>query len=329
MLGIDVSKAELVCTLIDPQTHRRLWRRTFPNTHLGREQLLAQTPPDTAWVMEPTGRYSLAAAKQATAAGQPVLLAPSKKAHAYLNSLSDRAKTDNVDSEGLALFGATRPQTKQLAPYPIRAEAVEKLHQLLTARKGLSRALASLGQQAKELPYAKAALDQAIRDLLAQQKELDRQIRELTSEAGDFPETRRLLAVPGVGPVTAATVAARLKGRTFAKEDNFVSYIGLAVDVDRSGTRRGKEVLTKHGDAELRRLFYLAAQANLRVRSSPFRDHYERERAKGRHKTEALCIVARKIAQVCWSMVQHGTQYDPDRVYRQANAPKPEPQETP
>ena len=86
-----------------------------------------------------------------------------------------------------------------------------------------------------------------------------------------------------------------------------------------SGKRKGHQGLTKHGDAELRRLFYLCAKASLRAKDSPFVAQYQREQKKGLSKTAALCAVARKIARLCWSLAQHGTDYDPDRIYQQSN----------
>ncbi len=84
-----------------------------------------------------------------------------------------------------------------------------------------------------------------------------------------------------------------------------------------SGKKHGQTGLTKQGDGELRRLLYLAAQANLRAKNSPFRAQYERERAKGLPSTAALCAVARKLARLAWSLHKHGTSYDPLRVHQQ------------
>ncbi len=89
------------------------------------------------------------------------------------------------------------------------------------------------------------------------------------------------------------------------------------VRVRQSGKKSGQLGLSKQGEAELRRLLYLAAQASLRAKDSPFKAQYERERAKGLSSTAALCAVARKIARLSWSLVAHGTSYDPQRVYKQ------------
>src|SRR5437870_4120776 len=98
MLGIDVSKDTLACTLFDPQTHKPLWNKTFPNTAQGIARLLKQTPSSSPWALEPTGRYSTAPATLARQAGRQVLLAQPKKAQRFLQSLQNRAKTDRLDS---------------------------------------------------------------------------------------------------------------------------------------------------------------------------------------------------------------------------------------
>jgi transposase len=310
MLGLDISKATLSCALIDPTTQVPTWEGKVPNSPAGVAQLLSRLPAEIAWVMEPTGRYSLSVAQQAQAAGRTVLLAPPLKAKKFLESLQDRAKTDRVDARGLGRFALSRP----LTPYPIKSEAVERLQQLLTARKGLAQALASLQQQAAELPLAPEALTQAVADLKERLRELDRQ---LAAAQKQWPVMRQLLAVQGIGPVTAASVAACLAGKHFERADQFVAYCGLdiRIRIRDSGKRRGAPGLTKQGDAELRRLLYLAAQANLRVKGSPFAEQYERERAKGLSSTAALCAVARKLARLCWGMARSGAAYDAHRAY--------------
>lgn len=194
---------------------------------------------------------------------------------------------------------------------------IDQLDQWLCARKSLSQSIATFTVQAQELPHAAPMLRTAIAHLQEQRAELDQQIAALTKTAPGLSVVRDLQKVPGIGPVTAVTVASRLSGRHFTHSDQFVAYCGLDVAIRQSGQKHGQCGLTKQGDAELRRLLYLAAQANLRTKDSPFKAHYERERAKGLSSTAALCAVARKLARLCWSLVTHGTTYDPNRVYQQ------------
>jgi transposase len=314
MLGIDVSKKELVCTLLDPERQKPLWTRTLPNTPDGIRQLVTQTQAQTPWVLEPTGRFSTAVAKLAVAQGRTVLLASPRHAQHFLRSIQTRAKTDRLDSVGLALFAASR----RLPPYPIKPEAVEQLDQLLSARKGIAEAITRLKVRVASLPHAAQPLSKAIAELEAQREELERQIREQTTKQETLsPLVAALQQVPGIGLVTATAAVARLTAKQFSHPDQFVAYIGLDVGVRQSGKRVGETGLTKQGDAELRRLFFLCAKANLRVAGSPFRAQYERELKKGLSSTAALNAVARKLARLCWSMVKHQSTYDPDRVYQQ------------
>lgn len=321
MIGIDVSKQTLAVTWMDPQTRGVRWEGTLPNTPSGIRRLLHDTPATIPWVVEPTGRYSLGVACQARAADRTVLLAQPKKAKAFLAAVQPRAKTDRLDSRGLALYGICA----SLPPYPIKSEAVDHLDQLLAARKALSQTVSRLRQQRAELPAAAAVLEPAISAVQAQISEVDRQIRAQTAPTADFPMAAEVDRVPGIGPVTAAAVVSCLQAKAFAHPDAFVAYIGLDVRVRDSGQRTGQRRLTKQGNAELRRLLYVCAQASLRSKDSPFRAQYERERAKGLSTTASLCAVARKMAKLCWSLVKHHTTYDPDRVYKQ---PPKQPQHT-
>jgi transposase len=311
MLGIDVSKDTLAATLVDPQTRQPRWTQNVPRTEAGIRKLLARTPPTTAWVLEPTGSYSLSVVRQAQAAGRTVLKADPKAARHYLKSLSPRAKTDRIDSKGLALFALDR----SLRPYTLKAAANEELDQLLAARKGLADAASRLKQQARELPHAAGSLKPAIETLQKQQRELERRIAERTKQEPQLAVARELDQVHGIGPITAATAASRLRAHSFARPDQWVAYVGLDIGIRESGKRKGEWGLTKQGDAELRRLFYLCAKSTVTRKNSPFAAQYQRELAKGLKKTAALCAVARKMARVVWSLFHHGTRYDPARIY--------------
>jgi transposase len=204
-----------------------------------------------------------------------------------------------------------------LKPYPVKSAGTEHVDQLLAARRLLSSSISSLTQQRADLPHAAATLTAAVSSLTVDLRALDQQIAQLCRVQEELSDARRLQAVPGIGPITAAAVASCLQAKQFTHPDQFVAYLGLDVQVADSGTRRGQRRLSKQGKAELRRLLYVCAQATLRAKNSPFATQYARERAKGLSATASLCVVARKMARVCWSLHRHQTTYDPTRVYVQ------------
>lgn len=334
MLGIDVSKATLDCTLLDPVTRKILWYRSFDNTPSGIGRLLKVTGPESPWALEPTGSYSTQVVKLARAAGRDVRLAEPRRVKRYNQSIQSRAKCDRLDSAGIALFALSA----DLPAYPLKSDVVDHLDQLLKARKGLALSLQQLEAQSRTLPRASAALKPAIDALKLQREQLDRDIKALTdsdskaavvdakanidatlSPTPSLACVKELMRVPGIGQITASTIAARMVDRSFPHSDSFVAYCGLDIAIKQSGQKRGNHGLTKQGDAELRRLLYLCAKSSIRAKNSPFKEHYEREQKKGYSKTAALCAVARKMARLCWALVQHNESYDRERVY---NLPK-------
>ena len=312
MIGIDVSKESLSVCAWDAQAQRVRWQLEVANSEEGVRGLLARTEEGEPWALEPTGRYSEEVARQGLAEGRQVLVAPPRAAKQFLSSVHPRAKTDRLDARGLALYASS----VALKPYPLKSARMDQLSQLLAARKAMAKSLAAFRQQRESLPRARAHVEAAEQALAQQVKVLDRELAHLARQE---PEVQRLQQVPGIGPVSAAALVVRLKSTQFASYDQFVAYVGLDVRVRQSGQRKGSLGLSRHGDAELRRLLYCCAQASLRTKDSPFAQQYEREREKGLASTQALCAVARKMAKVAWALVRSGQDYDPARVY----APRP------
>lgn len=314
-LGIDVSKDNLVCALMDPITREVSWRAEFTNAQNGIDKLLDQVDAQVPWILEPTGRYSLLAARKARQAGRDVRLAAPRKAKMFLRSQNERAKTDKIDSRGLALYG----MVCALPEYPLKEVEEEHMDELLTLRKSIATTITRFQQQQREMPSVQEHLSSVIASLQEKLKAVDKEIAKLTTASTHFEPVKRLDAIPGFGPVTAAAITSRLNSKSFSHPDLWVAYLGLDVRVNESGRHKGQLGLSKQGDAELRRLLFLAALANNRCKDSPFKDQYERELAKGMSKTAAACAVARKLAKVCWSLHKHGTEYDSSRVSQQPN----------
>lgn len=196
MLGIDVSKETLSCTLIDGTTRQKTWHKEVKNAPAGWKQLLQMTPSCVPWVLEPTGRYSQDVARAAREAGRDVRLAQPKKAQLFLKSVQSRAKTDKLDATGLAHYGLSC----DLAPYPLKSAGAlragqEELDQLLSARRGLSQSLCELQARQRELPRAARALAPAVIALQEQLKVVDRQIATLT-KAPELSAVKELQKVP-------------------------------------------------------------------------------------------------------------------------------------
>jgi transposase len=311
VLGVDVGKRTLAVCLRRSADQQIILETSIDNETTAIQQLLQTMPipnPASACLaIEPTNTYWLNCANQALAAGFRVVSAPPGPAKLFLRSLNLRVKNDRLDAKGIALYAATM----QLRPYLPKTQALTAVQQLLALRRKVSETIAYYSGVVKDSTAAQDIAASLLEHSKQQLAVLDRQIRQ---HLADFEHATRLIAVPGFGPVTTAALVCRLLDNDFKTSDAFVAYAGLDLKVRESGNHKGRRTLSRNGDAELRRLLYLAAQSSIRVKGSPYSKIYYHHRERGLSSTEAICVVARKLARTAWSIAKYNAVYDPERV---------------
>jgi transposase len=135
---------------------------------------------------------------------------------------------------------------------------------------------------------------------------LERAIAEhaLASEA-----MRRLMTVPGVSLMTAATFIAAVGDiRRFHEPGKLVGYLGLDPKVRQSGiaaARHGR--ISKQGASQVRQMLTEAAFVAVST-PGPMRAFYERVRAR-RGSQIAIVAVARKLAVLFWHLLTREQDY--------------------
>jgi transposase len=133
--------------------------------------------------------------------------------------------------------------------------------------------------------------------------------RELASQALDSDEIRRLMTVPGVSLVSAATFVAVVgDAHRFSSPKKLVSYLGLDPRVRQSGeapARHGR--ISKQGSPEARHMLCEAAWVLIRT-PGPLRAFYERVRAR-RGAQIALVATARKLSVLFWHLLTREEDY--------------------
>jgi transposase len=155
---------------------------------------------------------------------------------------------------------------------------------------------------------------QLIEHLHAAIADADREVRAL---AAADPVARRLMTVPGVGPVTAVRFIAALDDRTrFTGAHAVESYVGLVPGQDSSGDRTRHLGITKAGSSAVRWCLVQAAHSAKRtLPPGPLRDWVEAvEHRRGR--PVAVVALARKLTGILYALWRDGTVYDPLRTTR-------------
>ena len=154
-----------------------------------------------------------------------------------------------------------------------------------------------------------AALGAQLRRLKEQILEFDRLIMtwHRSNEA-----SRRLDAIPGVGPVLAtALVASIADPKAFRSGRNFSVWIGLVPKQHSSGGRDRLGSISKQGDRYLRSLFMAGALAVIRyakIHGTKHRPWLSALLARRPIKIAAIAL-ANKIARTVWAMMARGEHY--------------------
>jgi transposase len=163
---------------------------------------------------------------------------------------------------------------------------------------------------ALELPaYERRIVESCLREVDFLSGEIEALERELAHVALCSTEIKRLMSIPGLSLVSAATVVAVVGdiGR-FSSPKKLVGYVGLDPKVRQSGAapaHHGR--ISKQGSAAARHMLCEAAWIMVRT-PGPLRAFYARLRAR-RGAQIALVATARKLCVLCWHLLVREQDY--------------------
>jgi len=288
-LGLDVAKAS-VEVASEPQG----LRGQFATDTAGLSALVqaAQAQPVTLVVVEATGGYEAPVVAALVTAGLPVAVVNPRQVRDFAKALGRLAKTDRIDAQVLALFGARVQPT----PRPLPDEATQELEALLTRRRQL---LEMLHAERQRRPRARGrivrrSLDTHIRWLERQVIDTDATLEAAIQASPLWRVQDQLLqSVPGVGPTLARTLLGLLPELGHLDRHHIAALVGVAPLARDSGTLRGRRTCWG-GRPAVRTVLYMAALTAARWNPT-LRAFYQRLRAAGKPAKVALTAVARKL----------------------------------
>ena len=293
LIGCDVGKASI--TIFDSTSGQT---RAVPNRAPDLRRLARQLGPSCLVVCEATGGYEARLLDAMLQAGVPAHRADARKVKAFIRSFGTLGKSDAIDAQALARYGAERWAALTLwqAPDPLRAE----LQALVGLRVDLVRA-----QQAQrnrmQAPGAALGAGFVVRSLRAVQRVLASELRAVQARIGELlrrhPALARdravLVSIPGVGEVTAAALLALMPELGALSGREAASLAGVAPHPHESGQRVGYRK-TRGGRREVKRTLFMAALVASRAKGR-LADVYQRLLARGKKPIVAVTALMRKI----------------------------------
>ena len=153
-------------------------------------------------------------------------------------------------------------------------------------------------------------------DLLAHADELDKKIdeydRAIAKAAREDARSKRLMKLPGIGPVTASAFAASIgSGHDFDNGRQVAAWIGLVPGQYSSGGKARLGRITKAGDGYLRSLLVMGARAvlnSLGDKQDRF-SRWARALQERRGYWRAVIAIAAKNARLAWAVLKYGEDF--------------------
>lgn len=276
-------------------------------------------------------------ARKLKALGHTVRIVPAKFVKPYVKS----NKNDIIDAEAIA-EAVSRPTMRFVeirSPEQIDLQALHRVRDRLVAQRtrvicqmrafcleygitmhqGPGKFKAALpdvlADEANELtPAMRRLLSSLFEDVKGLEARIGQVTGEIEAFAGSNDTARRLMTIPGVGPLVATgLIAAAGRGLQFRKARDMAAWLGL---VPREHSTGGKTTLlgiSKRGSSYLRRLFIHGARSCVR--------HLNRSRDRlggwldslqGRmHLNKVVVALAAKMARIAWVVIiRPGAIYD-------------------
>lgn len=259
---------------------------SFSNTLAGFKELSAwvlkrsREVSGIKFVMEATGVYYENLAYYLHSAGFQVSVELANKVRHYIQSLNIKTKTDKVDSKVLARMGLER----ELSLWRPMSVVYRELRDLSRLKLSYRKNQTALKNQLSAMECAHEKYEPVI-SLQKKQiafyeesiGELDREMDKIArKDPGLYDKITKICTVKGLTFNTVVAVVCETNGfELFDSIRQTVSYAGLDVKLNESGTRKGKTSISKKGNSRIREVLYMPA-LNAIQHNKPIADLHKR-----------------------------------------------------
>jgi transposase len=330
VVGADVHKRTHTFVAVD-EVGRELGNKTFPATTAGHQDAVRWARErfglELRWAIEDCRHLSARLERDLLTAGQAVVRVPPKMMSEQRRIGRTRGKSDPID----ALAVARAAQREPGLPAATHDEQSRTLKLLIDRRDDLvkhrtatiNRLLWHVHELDPALEPPKASLDRVVRqrklshglaglpgivaelarDELADIVELTGRINQLEHriKAVVVPAAPTLLAMPGVGVLTAAKLVGEAAGiARFKSEAAFARHAGIAPIPVWSGNTNGRVRLTRSGNRQLNAAIHRIAVTQIRL-DGLGKTYYQKKKSEGMSNPEALRCLKRRLSRIVFN----------------------------
>ena len=302
-VGIDVSKREHEVAFWNEKNTKQ-----YANTRTGIKKLIKALEKNkiSLVVLEATGGYEKNLMNELLEAGLPAAMLNPTRVRRFAQADGQMAKTDKLDAKVLARFGyVMRPKVHKR-----KSELEQVLGDKMVRRKQVTVMItAEKNRIGTAAEVNKKGIEKHIEYLQADLAQIEQEIEELLKKSPEYQSRiKNLKTVPGVGPVTAIMLIARMPELGLVNRQKIAALAGVAPINRDSGPRKGRR-RTFGGRSDVRSVLYMAALSASRC-NPVIKKFYQRLLKKGKEKKVALTACMRKLLVILNAMERDQTVWE-------------------
>lgn len=310
IVGIDVSSTKLDLCI---QSAKGPSYSQIPYTIAALEEWLEihseLKASETVVGLESTGDYHLKAAKFFLKQGYTVKIINPLVTRQYIRGTIRGTKTDRSDALLICkLVKDGHGETVQKADVSNHKKELLRISIAITQYTTQLKLRLQSTKRKELLKMAEA--EKELQELIQKAEQISKNlVKQATSE--QTPAEQYIDSIPGFAPKLAAIVMNEIGDiKRFTNPSSLVAYTGLDPRVHESGLNsKGRGRITKRGSPYLRCALYLAANI-ARQFDAELGAYYAKKKSEGRHHTEVLCIIARKLVFRIYAVLTQQRTYE-------------------
>lgn len=290
IIGVDISMDDFYACIklrAEENGSKIKGTRSFENSDKGFKDFLAwslKQKKDDNWsvrfVMEATGVYYENLAYFLHSQNQKVSVVLANKIKNYIKSLNVKTKTDKVDAKTIASFGIERELENWKPMSPMYKTLRDLCRELLSIKKEKQRAQSQLHALEKAYEKLHTVIKLKREQIAFFEKAIDVVKKEIKATVKKDPalekKIKKLETIPGIGFETVVILVSETNGFSLFKNlRQVISYAGLDVTHNESGTFKGKTRISKRGNSRIRQALYMPSLSACRA-NKPIKELYER-----------------------------------------------------
>ena len=312
-IGIDMAKLTFVVAIkVNDKYQSKLFDNNEDGFKASLNWLKQYSAGEYHFCMESTGKYGDALATFLHKNNAAVSIVNPAKIKYFMKSQLSRNKTDSIDAKLICdyckLFNPSQWQ-----PLAVEVRELQSLVKRLDTLNNIFLQEQNRLENVDEI--IKESIDDNMTHLKKEIKKIEKKIKEHIDKNPAFKEKSDLLkSIPGIGEKTISKILAFLSHiENFDNAKKVVAFIGLNPQHAQSGTSLNYSHLSKTGNAQLRKMFYMPALVTIQYESS-LGEFYRKLVSKGKPKKSAICAVMRKLVHIIYGILKSKKKFDRNLV---------------